>query len=224
MNKSLFTFVPQIAKGIYLKDPSMSELGREIVRRGNTMIADIGFEQFTFKKLAEEIHTTEATVYRYFENKHKLLLYLTAYYWSWVAFQMTLKNSNVDSPSERLKNAIGILCQPRQGEDIWVDQLFLYQNIINESSKSYMIKSVDELNLHGVYFNYKKIVAIISDIILSINPAYNFSHMLISTIIEGIHHQKFFASHLPSLTDKLEDGLDLPQFYHTLAITAIQNK
>ena len=222
MDILLYTFTPQVSKGIYLKDPSMTDLGKEIVKRGNQMISEIGFEHFTFKKLAEEIHTTEATIYRYFENKHKFLLYLTAYYWSWVAFQLTIKNSNLESHEHRLRNAIDILCCPNQGEDIWLDHFLLYQNIINESSKSYMIKSVDELNQHGVYYNYKKIVSIISDSILSLNPKYPYAHMLISTIIEGIHHQQFFARHLPSLTDKSSDERELAVFYYSLVTAAIQ--
>ena len=85
-----------------------------------------------------------------------------------------------------------------------------------------MIKSVDELNQHGVYYNYKKIVSIISDSILSLNPKYPYAHMLISTIIEGIHHQQFFARHLPSLTDKSSDERELAVFYYSLVTAAIQ--
>lgn len=40
------------------------------------MIYKTGYEAFTFKKLAEDIGTTEAGIYRYFENKYKLLVYL----------------------------------------------------------------------------------------------------------------------------------------------------
>ena len=37
-------------------------------------------EEFTFRKLAQKINTTEASVYRYFENKHRLLIYILAWY------------------------------------------------------------------------------------------------------------------------------------------------
>ncbi|MDH5608082.1 MAG: TetR/AcrR family transcriptional regulator, partial [Cyclobacteriaceae bacterium] len=40
------------------------------------MIAQIGFERFNFKKLSTTINSTEASVYRYFKNKHQLLDYL----------------------------------------------------------------------------------------------------------------------------------------------------
>ena len=61
---------------IYLRDPEGTELGREIVKNAIDLIYELGFEGFTFKKLAIQIKTTEASIYRYFENKHRLLLYI----------------------------------------------------------------------------------------------------------------------------------------------------
>ena len=59
---------------LYLRDPEQSELGKNIIKFSIELIHKHGFEAFTFKKLAEAIGTTEAGVYRYFENKHKLLV------------------------------------------------------------------------------------------------------------------------------------------------------
>ncbi|UPT67071.1 MAG: TetR/AcrR family transcriptional regulator [Sphingobacteriales bacterium JAD_PAG50586_3] len=67
---------------IYLRNPEESVLGKNIVRNGLLLINKLGFEEFTFKKLAKEINTTEASIYRYFENKHRLLLYIINWYWS----------------------------------------------------------------------------------------------------------------------------------------------
>ena len=55
----------------YLREPESTELGRRIISESIRMIDALGFEQFTFKKLGAEIGSTEASVYRYFENKHK---------------------------------------------------------------------------------------------------------------------------------------------------------
>ncbi|MFY7861276.1 MAG: TetR/AcrR family transcriptional regulator, partial [Chitinophagales bacterium] len=66
---------------LYLKDPESTELGRKLVKNSVEMIYSLGFEQFTFKKLSIDLGTTEATVYRYFENKHRLLLYIINWYW-----------------------------------------------------------------------------------------------------------------------------------------------
>ncbi|MEJ7912060.1 MAG: helix-turn-helix domain-containing protein, partial [Chitinophagaceae bacterium] len=59
---------------LFLRDPEQSELGQKIIRQSIALIYEKGFESFTFKKLAEDITTTEAGVYRYFENKHRLLI------------------------------------------------------------------------------------------------------------------------------------------------------
>jgi AcrR family transcriptional regulator len=72
---------------LYLRDPQQTELGQKIINASVVLIDTLGFEQFTFKKLAEEIDSTEASIYRYFENKHRLLLYLVGWYWTWLEYQ-----------------------------------------------------------------------------------------------------------------------------------------
>ena len=66
---------------IYLKDPESSNLGKKILEYSILMIDEMGFEGFTFKKLGARIGSNESSIYRYFESKHKLLLYLTSWYW-----------------------------------------------------------------------------------------------------------------------------------------------
>ena len=70
-----------VSDRVHLKDPYSSELGKNIVREGILLVSEIGLEAFTFKKLAHRMCTTESTIYRYFENKHKFLLYLLSWYW-----------------------------------------------------------------------------------------------------------------------------------------------
>lgn len=222
MEGSLFRFSANINTDVYIKDPESSPLGTTIIKHALELIEELGFEEFTFKKLAAKINSTEASIYRYFENKHKLLLYLTSWYWGWVEYQLLIKNSNIINPVDRLKNAISVLATPSVPGTNILDEHKLFRIICHESSKVYLVKEVDELNKHGVFFNYKKIVAIISQIILNINPLYPFPHMLATTIIEGIHHQMFFATHLPSLTDKNTNEDYLIQFYFDLAISNIQ--
>ena len=67
---------------LFLRDPEQSELGKKIILHSIQLIHLNGFEAYTFKKLAESIGTTEAGIYRYFENKHRLLIYLSVWYWS----------------------------------------------------------------------------------------------------------------------------------------------
>lgn len=219
MELSLFKFSANINRDIYIKDPENSQIGTSIIKNGVELIDELGFENFTFRKLSLKTSVTEATIYRYFENKHKLLLYLTSWYWSWVEYEMVLKNSNLESPEIKLKNAIQIIASPSNREINILDLKRLFNIICCESSKAYLVKSVDDLNKYGVYHNYKKIVATISNILLQINQEYPYPHMLISTIIEGIHHQIFFADHLPSLTDTANKDGYITDFYFDLALT-----
>ena len=77
----------EIDEKLYVKDPESSDLGKKIVEQSILLIDEIGFESFTFKKLGVRIHSNESSIYRYFENKHKLLLYLASWYWGWVEYK-----------------------------------------------------------------------------------------------------------------------------------------
>ena len=65
-----------VLEAIALRNPQGTQLGQRIIEGSIFLIDELGFEQFTFKKLAQSVGTTEASVYRYFASKQKLLLYL----------------------------------------------------------------------------------------------------------------------------------------------------
>ena len=94
---------------LFLRNPDNSELGKNILKHSVQMIYQTGYEAFTFKKLAEDIGTTEAGIYRYFENKHKLLVYLLAWYWAWLEFQISFHTNNIKDPKVKLKMVIKLL-------------------------------------------------------------------------------------------------------------------
>ena len=208
---------------VYLKDPESSDLGKRIVSGSIELIDSLGFEHFTFRKLAQSVGTTEASVYRYFESKHKLLLYLTAWYWGWMEYRMVFRTANIDSPWERLDRAISLLTGAIETDigHAHIDEVKLNRIVIAESSKAYLVKEVDDENKHGVFGRYKGLVQRVSDIILEINPAYKYPHMLVSTVIEGAHHQHFFAEHLPRLTDVIQGENAIADFYKDVVVKAI---
>jgi len=188
---------------LFLRDPISSELGKKIVGNSILLIDKNGFENFTFKKLAEEIGTTEAGVYRYFENKHKLLVYLTAWYWGWLEFQITFKKNNIKNPVTKLKQVIKMLGSEVE-DDIqtdYIDESILFKIIITEGSKAYLTKQVEEDNKKHFFKPYKDLCSIVGDIILECNPKYKYPKSLASTIIEMAHFQNFFMMNLPALTD-----------------------
>ena len=86
-----------ISSDLYTKDPDSSVLGQKIVSKSIEMINNLGFEDFTFKKLGLEIGSNESSVYRYFESKHALLVYLINWYWSWIEYKLVFATLNVPS-------------------------------------------------------------------------------------------------------------------------------
>jgi AcrR family transcriptional regulator len=94
----------QVSATLYLKDPTSSEIGLKILTEGIQLMQDLGFEAFTFKKLAQNIQSTEATIYRYFENKHNFLLYLINWYWGILSYRLMLATANVPDHKQQLSN------------------------------------------------------------------------------------------------------------------------
>jgi AcrR family transcriptional regulator len=208
----------------YLKDPNSSDLGLQIVQHGIQVIDKIGFESFTFKKLADKIGATEPSVYRYFESKHKMLLYLLAWYWNWMDYKVMLATTNIESAKDRLRIAIQLLSGPIEKDPSFehIDEVALYRIVVSESSKVYLIKDVDTVNEQGLFVSYKRLCNRVAAIVQEINPAYRFPRALISTVIESSHDQRFFAEHLPSLTDVTHKRLnDTTEFLTELVFKAI---
>ena len=216
----------QVNPSTYIKDPESSELGRRIISGSIDLLDEMGFEQFTFKKVAEYIGSTEASVYRYFESKHKLLLYLTTWYWAWMEYRLIFEIANIASAAERLERAIRLLTSQvvEDGDFEHINEIKLNRVVIADSFKSYFTKNVDEENKAGIFSGYKQLVGRVSDIILELNPAYKYPHMLVSTAIEGAHQQRFFVEHLPRLTDVVPGEDAITNFYISIVLdSAMKN-
>ncbi len=188
---------------VYLRDPESSELGKRLIKSAIDLIYELGFEHFTFKKLALEVNTTEATIYRYFENKHRLLLYILNWYWSYMEFLVMFRLQNMTDPKEKLKTIIELLTQelPESSGMMDYNKRYLNQIIISESSKVYLVKEVKEMNKSEVFKPYKDLCAKIAEVVTEYNPDYQYPRSLSSTLIETSHFQQFFSNYLPKLTD-----------------------
>ena len=214
----------KISNTFYVKDPESSELGRHIISKSIEMINALGFEAFTFKKLGNAIGSNESSVYRYFSNKHMLLVYLLNWYWSWMDYKIVLQTSNLNKAKDKINKAVELLVDDvKQDSDFsFINEILLNRIIITESSKIYHNKDVDNENEKGFYKTYKQVVQRVSDFIMEFNPKYKYPHMLVSTIIEGAHHQQYFAEHLPSLTDVEEGQNNIIRFYTNLIFNTLK--
>lgn len=213
-------------EALFLRNPEQSELGKKIIQHGIQLIYKNGFEVFTFKKLAEDIGTTEAGIYRYFENKHKLLVYITAWYWGWLEFQISYYTNNINDPTVKLKRVIKLLATTVEDDKLtsYVDEGLLHQIVISEGSKAYLTKQVGEDNKQQFFKPYKDLCGIIGNIILECNPKYKYPKSLASTIVEMAHFQNFFMNNLPSLTDfgDSKDETAIISFLNDLVFSSIK--
>ncbi|MBV6426435.1 MAG: hypothetical protein KIPDCIKN_00947 [Haliscomenobacter sp.] len=193
----------QLNENLYIRDPQDTKLGRSIIQHSIHLIDEIGFEDFTFKKLAQRIHSTEASIYRYFENKHRLLVYLLCWYWEWMRYLIEVNTKNIADPQEKLTIAISTIVDAALRDEAidWVDEDVLYRIVVAESTKAYHTKKVDEENKQGFFLTYKSLSKTIAGIISEINPGFQYPKALASTLLEMAKDHIFFAQHLPSLTD-----------------------
>ncbi len=213
-------------EALFLRDPESSELGKNILKHSIQLIYKTGFEAFTFKKLAEDIGTTEAGIYRYFENKHKLLVYLTSWYWGWLEFQIVFQTNNIKDPTIKLKKVIKLLASAVEDDEktSYINESLLHQIIITEGSKAYLTKQVGEDNKLQLFKPYKDLCAAIGNIISECSPKYKYPKSLASTIIEMAHFQNFFMNNLPSLTDfgKTKKEAEIISFLNDLVFSGLK--
>lgn len=212
---------------LFVRNPEETVLGKKMVKNGLLLINSIGFEEFTFKKLAAEIQTTEATIYRYFENKHKFLVYLITWYWSYLEYKVMYYVNNISNPEIKLKTIIKLLVEEPLDKRLSSDFILekdAYQLMMWEGSKAYLTRNVNKDNKDSLFKPYKDLCERIAFIIKEYNPKYKFSHSIASTIIETAHSQKFFAQNLPSLTDfkKEDNDKKLVLFIESLLFNSIK--
>ena len=192
-----------INEKIYLKDPESSGLGKRIIENSILLIDEIGFDVFTFKKLGLKIGSNESSIYRYFESKHMLLLYLTSWYWTWLEYQLVFSTNSIENKKDKLDKAITVLCQTTIIDSAFshIDEVILKRIVINEYSKSYLTKEVDSENKEGYFSVYKRLVNRLNDIIVTIDSDYKFPLTLASTVVDGAMHQHFLKDHFRSITE-----------------------
>ncbi|MFV8365086.1 TetR/AcrR family transcriptional regulator [uncultured Flavobacterium sp.] len=213
----------QVNPKIYVKDPETSPLGKKIIEQSILLIDEIGFDNFTFKKLGEKIGSNESSIYRYFENKHKLLVYLSSWYWSWMEYKLVFATTNISDPTEKLKKAITIVTE-KVTDDANTDHIneaILNKIIIAEFTKTVQTKEVDQENKEGFFLIYKRVINRIVGIIKEVNPEYPFAKSLVSTIVEGSLHQHFLTEHLKTITD-CNESVSTTEFYLNLTTNVLR--
>ncbi|HEY4616852.1 MAG TPA: TetR/AcrR family transcriptional regulator [Flavobacterium sp.] len=225
MKDLMSTIKIQVNEKIYVKDPETSLLGKKIIQESILLIDEIGFDNFTFKKLGAKIGSNESSIYRYFENKHKLLVYLSSWYWSWMEYKLFFATTNIEDAFDKLKKAITVVTEKIEDDKATehINESILNKIIIAEFTKTLHTKEVDQENKEGFFLIYKRVIIRIVDLIVAVNPDYPFAKSLASNIIEGALHQHFLRDHLTTITN-CNEKISPTDFYLNLITTVLKNK
>jgi AcrR family transcriptional regulator len=203
MNQLLSNFKITIPAGVYIKDPETSILGKKIIEKGVKLINELGFDDFNFKKLGTAIGSNESSIYRYFENKHKFLLYLSSWYWAWIEYQLVIETHAIIDPKEKIIQAVKVITRPVENDSNFthVNSVLLHKIMIDEFSKSYLTRTVNQENEAGLFVAYKRVHLRLLNFFKSSNTSYLFPASLANTILTGALQQFYFKDHFPTLTD-----------------------
>jgi AcrR family transcriptional regulator len=215
-----------LSPNLFIRNPQYTKLGRKIIYDSILLIDELGFEAFTFKKLALRIGSTEASIYRYFQNKHLLLTYLVSWHWEWVDYLIGINKSNIRNPKKRLLSVIQTLVSSMhdQAEIEFVDQGALCRIVIAEGTKALHTKAVDLENEQGCFYSYKKLLHHIADSIKEYNTEFPYPQTLANNLLDMAYNQLFFAQHFRSLAEFNEDKsqednlIDILEFFTIKAV------
>lgn len=216
-----------LSENLYLKDPQESNYGKRLLSHSIELMDDIGFEAFTFKKLAIEMKSVEASIYRYFENKHKLLTYLSCWYWEWVHYLIDIHTLNIEDPKSRLKQSINQLLNASRQSNMtaYINENLLHRLLVVEGVKTFHHHGVDDENDQGIFNSRRNLIKKIAQLIEAINPRFTYSRTLSSTLVDMAVNQIYYAEHFPrltSLTNDEEKLIQLEEIMNHLTFSCIE--
>lgn len=208
------------SEALSVRNPQDTKLGCEIIAAGVAMLDELGLEQMTFRKLARAVGCTEASIYRYFNSKHQLLLYLVNWYWDWVHYLIKQAAAGESAPVAKLHAGVRALTQPMiENPSVpHVDERRLHQVVLTEGTKAYHSKRTDQHNRAGIFLPYQELVDTLTALITAVNPAFAYPRTLASSLFEMAHNHVYFAEHLPRLTDIRHGGPNAGQLEDMLTL------
>lgn len=138
---------------LFIKDPLTSQVGMQILSCSVNMLQDSGLEGLTFKKLASEMKSTEATIYRYFTNKQQLLMYIMSIYAASLQMRLVLATTNISNPVDRLKEAIYSLMEvPKKDSQMEGMKLIQLHSIWCAEMPRWMDGSLTDADLRKAWY------------------------------------------------------------------------
>jgi len=217
----------RVHEDLYLRDPEGTELGKKIVQASVLLIDELGFDAFTFKKLAKEIQSTEASVYRYFSSKHQLLCYVVSWYWSWVCYLIEVRTTNVTDPLKKLRATIQALAESNKDDpaSLHVDEAVLHRIVMAESARIYMTKPVKSNKQKAFFDAFLSLRDVYVRIFKEINPRYKHPKALALMVISTVKWQIFYSTHFPAMGElKMHRGnpKEVVQFVEKMVLKMVK--
>ncbi|WP_339922376.1 TetR/AcrR family transcriptional regulator [uncultured Cyclobacterium sp.] len=225
MHRILNNTIIPVKPGIFIKDPLSSDLGKKVLEESLVLIDELGMEAFNFKRLSAHVGSTEAAIYRYFENKHKILLYYINWYWGWLEHNLVYGTANMDSPKDKIKMAVNLLVVgPSFHKNLYLNISLLRRVVTEESSKAFMTKEVDSENSNGFFDQFYNFSERVVNIFLEYNPNHPFPKAFVSTLIWSTLLNSFCSKHVPDLIEDDFIGQDKVDFYYNLVFNSLINE
>jgi len=193
----------EVSEHLYLRDPQETALGKKIIEDSIYLIDDIGFEQFTFKKLAAQIESTEASVYRYFESKYQLLLYLESWYWHWIIYRLDFHAARVSDPKKRLDIILKLLTDSSVDDpaSTYVNEAILYKVVIANATKTYLTSANKGAGRKNLFEGYYDLCRRLGELLKEIKPGLKNPRATAASMVVLAHRHLFYGEYLPSLTE-----------------------
>lgn len=187
-----------INNNLYIRDPEQTKLGQDIVRNSIILIHDLGFENFTFKKIATEIKSNEQSIYRYFESKHQLMKYLFSWYWGWLEFRLEYHTHVLENPEDKLRMLLKVLSEAATYDPNFahIDEVRLAEIVARVSVISYVADFIPEKNINDTLDSFKGLCNKIQYIIKEFAPNYQYPVALSYTLLRVSHEHIFISKYL----------------------------
>lgn len=192
-----------VSPNTYLRNPEDTDLGRKIIKHGIELLVESGYQCFNFKNLSKNMNSTEASVYRYFENKYMFLLYLTSWYWEYLDVQLMLNTLNIDDPKRKLYLMVQTIVRAADGdvELDYIDISKLHRIIVEQSPRVIHNKKVEACEKAGMFSNFKRLNSNIADLIIECDPEFKYPTTLATNVIKMSMDHKYYSEYICSLTE-----------------------
>lgn len=218
MQKLLEHYTIHPHKALYAKDPVSSDVGKEILRESTILLAKEGLESFTFKKLAMAMSSTETTIYRYFQNKQQLVMYLSSWYWLTMEWKIVFATANIKEARERLDRVTQVLSNDLEVEQAQtlLNEELLQTIVIRDAFKVFDFASNDEELQSGYFSAYNELCERIALIIKECNKTYKYPKALASTIVDSAMRQQYFRNAIPHVSDAAQSAKSTHHFLNSI--------